>query len=301
MKNKTNSRVAIQASRLRVLQGGETNPRFLVLKAKEDFIRHDVEEMTVQELCDYSLFSANAKTSISLDFPIGHTCNPTALCASVCYAGSPRAAATWRKSLRKRLRNLRYFLLVSADEAAERMTNEFRREARRWSKRTTLDFLRVNGGGDLFPAVVPAINRFAELNPDIRVWIVTRQFGLARGIGEFPNIFLQLSLDRTTPPAFIGRAEDLVATHSRAYLSYLRTQSDDDTKGAAIVFNEKRTAGLPFNGRTDCPVDAGKLPLNNIRGVGGDACSRCRKCFSERTVDYAKANISASKKEGAER
>jgi len=82
--------------------------------------------------------------------------------------------------------------------------------------------------------------------------------------------------------------------HPRAYLSFLRTESTDDTKGAAIVFNEKRTAELPFRSKTDCPADAGRLPLENVRGVGGTACARCRKCFSGATLDRQRQVDSSS-------
>ena len=194
---------------------------------------------------------------------------------------------TWPNSLRKRLRNLRYFQRATTAEATERLEREFRRAQRRWAPRARLDFLRVNGGGDLFPELVPVLNAFALRNPDVRVWIVTRRFELARGIEPLPNVFLQLSLDATTPPERERLGREIVANHPRAYFSFLRTTPADDTRGASIVFNEKRTKGLPYNGRTDCPVDAGRLPLGNIRGTGGTACSKCRKCFSEAVLARA--------------
>lgn len=128
------------------------------------------------------------------------------------------------------------------------------------------------------------INCFTAANPNVRVWVVTRRFDLAAQLVPRANLFLQLSLDASTQPAAITHARHLVATHPRAYFSFLRTASNDDTMGASIVFNEKRTRGLPYESRTDCPVDAGRLPLGNIRGVGGTACARCRKCFTELTV-----------------
>jgi hypothetical protein len=264
--------------------GGEHEPVFTALQRKEASLAAEVAALDLQELRRHRLLSANAKTSVSLDFPIGATCDPTPLCARYCYGSSPHAATTWRKSLRKRLRNLRYFTLESPDAAAARLAHEFERARRRWAPRARLDYLRVNGTGDLFPAIVPVLNIFAERNPGVRLWIVTRRFDLAAGIAALPNVYLQLSLDATTPPALERMARRLVETHPRAYFSFLRTRPQDDTRGAAIVFNEKRTAGLPYRGRTDCPVDAGRLPLANVRGVGGTACSRCRKCFSDATV-----------------
>lgn len=265
--------------------GGSREPVFVALKRKEEKIAADVSRLGLDELRRHPLLSANAKTSVSLDFPIGHTCDPTPICASVCYGASPRAAATWRKSLRKRLRNLRYFRLVPPEEAADRLARELAAARRRWAPRARVDYLRINGTGDLFPKIIGVINLLAASNPELRIWIVTRRFELAAGIAPLPNIFLQLSLDASTPPALERVARDLVARHPRAYFSFLRSRPGDDTRGAAIVFNEKRTKALPYDRKTDCPADAGRLPLDNIRGVGGTACARCRKCFSEPTIE----------------
>jgi hypothetical protein len=271
--------------------GGSAQPTFVALRAKELDIAREVEAMSLEELRRWPLLSANAKTSVSLDLPIGHTCDPTPTCAQVCYAAGPRAAATWRKSLRKRLRNLRYFQLEEPQAAAWKLGREFQRVRRRWEPRARLDYLRVNGSGDLFPELVPVLNFFASYYAGVRLWIVTRRPELAAQIAPRPNVFLQLSLDASTPSDLVERSRFLAETHPRAYLSFLRTKPDDDIKGAAIVFNEKRTEGLPYRGLTDCPVDAGRLPLDNVRGVGGTACSKCRKCFSEKTVERQKIGL----------
>jgi hypothetical protein len=261
-------------------------PAFVAVRQKEKSIGVEISALDLatlrQRLRRLSLLSVNAKTSGSLDFPIGQTCRPTRLCARVCYASSPQAPARWSKSLRKRLRNLRYFELEELERVVAQLTRDFARARRSWRRKgVRLDYLRVNGTGDLFPAAIPVLNEFARQNPDVLVWIVTRRFDLAVLIEPLPNVYLQLSLDATTPPELVERALRLVAVHGRAYLSFLRTSPEDDTHGAAIVFNEKRTPGLPYNKRTDCPVDAGKLELENVPGVGGTACARCRKCFSE--------------------
>ncbi len=252
--------------------------------------------MTVRELCCYRLFSTNAKSSISLDFPSAQAFTPTALWAAVCSARSPYDAVTWIQSLRKRRRNLRYFSLVSAEEAAERMIREFRREAQRGSRQHALDFLRINGCGDLFPAVIPVINLFAEKNPDVRVWVATRNLHLAAQIRPLENIYVQLSLDRSTPAVVLEAAKELARVHPRAYLSFLRSSASDDTQGAAIVFDEKGGRGLPYNGLTDCPVDAGKLPLGNVRHGGGTGCAICQLCFLERTVSRGKRTLAVRRK-----
>jgi hypothetical protein len=232
------------------------------------------------------MLSGNAKTSESFDVAIGHSCDPTHVCAQVCFGSRPGAPAAWDKSLRKRLRNLRYLQRASTDEVVDRLTREFRRKQRRWAKKgIVLDFLRFNGIGDLIPQSVAVINAFAVRNPDVLAWVVSRKFHLASQIVELPNVFVELSLDSSTPPHLVEQAYDLVRTHSRTYLAFLRTKPNDDTLKAAIVYNEKRTKGLPYNRVTDCPVDAGALDLGNERGVGGTACAKCRKCFGERTLE----------------
>ncbi len=262
--------------------GGESEPVFLALQGKESAVGTEVDALDVEILQRQPLLSVNAKTSLSLDFPIGQTCDPTPLCARVCYGSRADAPATWSKSLRKRLRNLRYVSEASSEQAAVRLTREFEGVRRRWAKRgVTLDYLRVNGTGDLFPALIPVLNAFATSNPGVRLWIVTRRFELAAQIVRLPNIFLQLSLDATTPPELERTAREIIAVHPRAYLSFLRSTPTDDTRGAAIVFNQKGISGLPYDRRTDCPVDAGRLSLGNRRGIGGTACAKCRKCFTE--------------------
>ncbi|MFI5301508.1 MAG: hypothetical protein ACHREM_25755, partial [Polyangiales bacterium] len=159
--------------------GGDHEPVFRALRVKEAAIAEEVAKLDLKALRRVPLLSANAKTSMSFDMPIGATCDPTELCARTCYALSPRAATTWRKSLRKRLRNLRIIELVDPNEVAYRLADEMWRARRRWAKRARFDFLRVNGTGDLSPALVDVLNVFAKENPSFTVWIVTRRFDLA--------------------------------------------------------------------------------------------------------------------------
>ncbi len=267
------------------LGAGEQVVRFRAIRRKEAKLAREVAKLTLDSLRVGNLLSVNGKTTVSLDLPVGHTCQPTVLCAAACYASGPTAATAWKKSLRKRLRNLLYFQHEETGKAVARLSKSFASKQRFWAKRgLKLDFFRINGTGDLFPELIPVLNGFAMMHPDVRVWIVTRRIELAAEVLPLPNVFLQLSLDATTPLDVEGAARQLIVTHPRAYTSFLRTKHDDDTRGAAIVFNEKKTEGLPYNRVTDCPVDSGKLSLGNKRGVGGTACSRCRKCFDERTL-----------------
>ncbi|HSR79051.1 MAG TPA: hypothetical protein VLN57_20935 [Xanthobacteraceae bacterium] len=266
-------------SRLPVL-----DERFTSLRAHERDMMRDVERLTIADLRKLPLLSGNAKTSVSLDFPIGHTCQPTALCSRLCYASRPGTPARWDKSLRMRLRTLHYFQLASTDEACDRLIREYRSQQAKWRKHgVELTHLRINGTGDLCPEVVPALNQFMERCPDVRLWVVTRKLELAARLRQCPNLYLQISVDASSTPRFVHDAERMVRENLRAYLSFLRTSTNEDDHGAAIVFHEKRTE-LPWGGVTDCPADAGRLPLNNVRGKGGTACATCRKCFSEETL-----------------
>ncbi len=72
------------------------DPAFLAVRAREVALWQDLTPDEIEALG--KMLSANAKTSVSLDFPIGHTCRPTRLCSRVCYAhrgghGRPAPAA----------------------------------------------------------------------------------------------------------------------------------------------------------------------------------------------------------------
>jgi hypothetical protein len=242
-------------------------------------------EQLEREICGRRLLSFNAKTGCSFDLPIAHTCKPTKICGSVCYVLRKGAPAAWQKSVGKRVRNLVFVRRADPLRVVEQLEREFASKRRYFARhrRVKLDYLRVNGTGDLFLELIPALNLFAERNPHIKVWIVTRRFELASLIVPRANVYLQLSLDVSTRAADRALADRLVETHPRAYRSFLLTAPDQDTLGAPVVFHEKRTRGLPRSTR-DCPADAGRLALGNIRGMGGIACATCRRCFSERVL-----------------
>ena len=232
-----------------------------------------------------SLLSANAKTGASFDFAIGATCSPTKTCGAVCYALRRGAPTTWAKSIRKRVRNVAFVRRAPTLVVVEQLERELRARARYFRRKrgVTLDYVRFCGTGDVFPELVAVINTFAERNPTTKAWVVTRRFELAATLIDAPNMFIQLSTDASTLAADLALAHQIVAAHSRAYTSFLRTRVDDDPGDSALVFHEKRTPGLPSSPR-DCPADAGRLELGNIRGMGGTACARCRRCFSDRVL-----------------
>lgn len=268
--------------------GGEAHQRFASLR--------DLENDLLEELPSRQprvRLSFNAKTSVSLDFPIGHTCDPTPTCASVCYASGSRAPARWPKSVRLRLQNWLAVRSLLPSDVVRQVRLDFRRLAERYRRHRGIELrhFRVNGTGDIFPELVPVVNELAEREPLLAIWVVTRRFDLAAKLLPAPNLYLQLSLDASTRPEMVRAAQRLMALHPRAYLSFLRVEARDDTLHSAIVFNEKNTKGLPYRSKTDCPVDAGALELGNIRGAGGTACARCGKCFDERTLARQRAQM----------
>lgn len=260
---------------------------FMTLQRRERELARLVDGLSLDELRRsprgkrYSLLSANAKTSVSLDMPIGQTCTPTPVCAAVCYGTRSDSPLSWTKSIVARLRNLRRLKLSNTEQFVEDLERDFAIKQRMYAKRgVKLDFLRINGVGDLTEELVAVVNLFVARNPGVKVWVVTRKFDLAATIAPAQNLFLELSLDSSTSRADLAAAWCVVEQHPRAFTSYLRKHANDDTLAAAIIFDEKRTEGLPHDSRL-CPVDARKLPLGNVRGKGGTACARCRRCFVE--------------------
>ncbi len=262
------------------------HPSFVALRKRESRIEGDMTMNWRRAFSPWTkLLSGNGKTGISLDFPVGHTCVPTPLCSEVCYAKRSGSPVSWDKSLRARLRTMRYIVMTPVEEVVDRLIKEHRLLRRARAHVGRIDFLRVCGTGDLFPAVIPVLNRFAERCPEIPLWVVSRKLNLAAQLARLPNIYLQLSLDSTTPSEQLAAARALVADHPRAYLSYLRVAGEEAVPGdVSIIFNMKKGKGtdhaaIPYEPRS-CPGDAGRLDLGNERGLGGSACSLCRKCFS---------------------
>lgn len=259
--------------------------RYLRVLTAEAPLLAEVARFSREELDQHTLLSSNAKVGATLDFPIGQTCRPTPVCGSVCYAAGGRTS--WSPALLKRLRTYAVFRAFSTEVVTWKLRAEHLSVRQRFARHgARYNFIRWNGSGDLFPEAVAVINRFSALESDIRMWVVTRKLELAAEIIERPNVFLQLSLDRSTSDARVRAATEFVEGRSRAYLSYLRTGRYDDRRAAAVVFPVRMRGREEFapEPRVDCPADAGRLPLDQVPGLGGLACSRCRRCFSDRTL-----------------
>ena len=61
-----------------------------------------------------------------------------------------------------------------------------------------LNFLRWNGGGDLFDEAIKSIEYIGKKRPDLVLWIVSRKPDFASKIKYFKNHFIHISIDRST-------------------------------------------------------------------------------------------------------
>lgn len=89
---------------------------------------------------DEDPLSRNRVTGWSVNYPIMGTCRPTGVCAQTCYFA--KGATTWPTAIDKQLR-LHRNTTIDPHRVADRIA--------RSCDRHRVDFLRWNGGGDLFP------------------------------------------------------------------------------------------------------------------------------------------------------
>ena len=233
-----------------------------------------------------NILSENSVAGWSLNFPIKGTCKPSKLCVETCYYAAGMNA--WSNSLRKQLWN--YDKCVEDPIAfAEEIIKEYDKKVKGKN-----DFLRWNGGGDLFPEAVVALNWIGENRPDMVIWVVTRKPKMAVKIQDWPNIYVHFSLDkhsldrRTKVLELYGdnpmkdRLFFSYQTESGEYpdMEYLMDEHDvklffyDNYKipplyYSTIAANLKTWFAL-------CPLNVKKANEEDITGT----CNECRKCFN---------------------
>jgi len=214
-----------------------------------------------------SVLSGNRVTGYSVNFPISETCKPTRVCVSTCYFATGYNA--WSNALRSQLRNL---AAVRQDHQgfADRVALEY--------DKLELSFLRWNGGGDLFPESVKAINYLSNTRPDLRLWVVTRLPEYAALIEQSPHVFIHFSLDRHS----LKRREEfesLTKLSDNYYYSYQAEPGEiptvSDLTGTSVLFFDSY----------DLPDDYSHIaadlvcPLNETSDIT-DTCEQCRRCFN---------------------
>jgi len=229
---------------------------------------------TAQPIGSYdSALSFNKVTGYSVNVPIATTCQPTAVCIKTCYfaVGAP----SWSNSLRHQAK---VYASIKANPLAfaERVALEY--------DNLGLTFLRWNGGGDLFPESVDAINHLGRIRPDIVLWVVTRIPEYAAQIDQLENVFIHFSLDKAS---IARRAQFLkLKRRSRNFFFSYQCESgelpDPQRLGhAAVLFfdNYNSSGGLKrFDKEIICP-------LNKKEDISG-TCVKCRRCFNGDAVRY---------------
>ncbi len=222
-----------------------------------------------------NVLSFNKVTGYSVNVPIANTCRPTAVCLKTCYfaAGAP----SWANALRHQ-RKVYDSLRDSPKKVAERVALEY--------DRLGLTFLRWNGGGDLFPENVEAINHLGRLRPDIVLWVVTRIPEMAALIEHRPSVFIHFSLDKHS----MNRRAEFLACKPKSRNYFFSYQADADETPPAESLN--KVAVLFFNNyqpSADLPEYSPGVvcPLNERADIEG-VCEGCRRCFDGSAVRHGR-------------
>ena len=218
---------------------------------------------------DKPLLSKNRIVGWTVNVPIYPTCQPTKVCIKTCYYA--RGATAAPNNLEKQTLVMR---LIQRDPvaAAKRIVRELREAGAEW--------LRWNGGGDLFPEAVACINEVAREAPDIPLWIVTRKPFVAAGIVDAPSVYVHLSLDATSHDRLRAWLA-LPSKTTRWFASYQEARGENvDTvalsaAGFSVVFRDN------YKGK---PEGGASCPLNGAASIVG-GCERCRRCWSQEAVD----------------
>jgi hypothetical protein len=228
-----------------------------------------------------NVLSGNKVTGYSVNVPIANTCRPSAVCIKTCYfaAGAP----SWLNSLRHQ-RKVYDSICSDPHKFAERVALEY--------DRLELNFLRWNGGGDLFPESIEAINYLAEVRPDITLWVVTRIPEMAAELDDRPNVFIHFSLDAKS----LRRRDDFLALKPKSknfFFSYQADENEEPTRessrGVSVLFfnNYRPQPNLEiYEKEVICP-------LNESEDIAG-VCESCRRCFDGTAVEHQRISSSES-------
>jgi len=218
------------------------------------------------------VLSVNRITGASLNFPIYQTCNPTEVCARLCYASS--GAISWPRALSKQVNNL-----LRCKQNPKRFGDLLIQEVRK----RKLNYLRWNGVGDLFPEAIECLDYVASELAEVQFWVVTRKHDLAKTIKTKSNVFLHHSLDRTT----LSKIEDIKFTNKNSFFSYQCDKGEIPdplkTRKVSVIFFDDYKPTTPLSGfkkEQICPLNYEDEKIN--------LCSRCRRCFDGSAVDYLK-------------
>lgn len=213
-------------------------------------------------------FSTNKVTGHSLNFPIIGTCTPTPVCSDTCYFA--KGPSTWPASLAKQHRLLNS---LRADPAS------LAKAITVWASRHRLTFIRWCGGGDLVAETPACIDAVATTMPGVPQWVVSRKPEVAATITPRPNVYLHLSVDRSSWDR-LEKFRVLASPALQWFWSYQCEPGEVPPAGIApVVFRDGYDLDESAPIEQDCPLN---LNESIVR-----VCESCRRCFSGDAVAKA--------------
>lgn len=208
------------------------------------------------------LFSTNAKTGVSINFPVSLTCKPTKVCAAICYACRPGSFMMMDAPIQKSLGNYEYFIGTPTAIVGDRVAKEYKS----LQVKLGLKVLRWNGVGDLFDQSVAVVNYMSKAHPDVHHLIYSRRPEMINKLIEADNISVLFSVDGSNT----HRTSEI--TRKGTGYTFLRTSNDIPSHiPFDIVFPAHKSYKKIVEDERDCPCDRKKIPLKN-------ACISCSMC-----------------------
>lgn len=248
--------------------------------SKLQLLRKATPHVESDDAPDTLFLSDNAKTGLSINTSIAHTCRPTPACSIYCYGLDGRIAMP--AALQRQAENAAVFGVDDdnwaqlADEAVDIAYVVSRQQ----------DFLRMFGVGDLQEGSAYFINQlsaYAKLSkPKFRIWVSTRKFDLAATLVDNANLHVMLSFDSTTPARWRTAGLKLLAKRRPQFFAAWVRQSEDEVvpRWADVVFEQHRH-GHGRAKRTPhkraCPATIHETCPGSVELAG--ACEKCNFCF----------------------
>lgn len=269
----------IEASRKRAKFG--TDSRVGKLLDRAGYLR--VERASELMEGTKAILSFNKVTGNSVNFPISETCKPSAVCLKYCYFA--KGPNSWPDSLGHQYQ---VYAAAKADPIgfAERVAWE--------CDQAEVSFLRWNGGGDLFPESLTAIEHLSILRPNLPIWVVTRTPDLAAKVVNHKNVFIHFSLDRNS----MARREQFLKAKPQSSNYFFSYQCDAGevpssealSKVSVLFFND-------YNFTCDSKSLPAEIvcPLNGKPDIRG-TCENCRRCFDGSAVSHYTSKNSNTRK-----
>lgn len=214
-------------------------------------------------------FSTNKVTGWSLNFPIIGTCTPSVVCADTCYFA--KGPSTWNASLAKQHRLLNS---LRADPVALAV------RIAAWARRHRMTFVRWCGGGDLVAETPACIDAVATALPSVPQWVVSRKPDVAAAIIPRPNVYLHLSVDRSSWER-LEKFRGIAPPRLQWFHSYQCDRGEVPPAAIApVVFRDKYDLDGSPPIEQDCPLNLAE----SIVGI----CESCRRCFNGLALEMAK-------------